>query len=160
MIGAVGKEAMFLDTGDLDGDGLEDVVVATPSDGIFFLRRIDQSGLKFDSHIIPMPQRIGSGKAVTIGDIDGDGKPDLVITCEHAGGAKSGVVWLKCLGQPATGPWQRHEISGPQGTKYDLAPLLDLNGDRRLDVITTEENNNSKGGNGGLGVIWYENPHK
>jgi hypothetical protein len=35
-----------------------------------------------------------------------------------------------------------------------------LDGDGDLDVITTEEHDNAKGGNGGLGVIWYENPAK
>jgi len=42
-------------------------------------------------------------------------------------------------------------VSGPEGVKYDLVALVDLDGDGDLDVITTEETAN-------LGVIWYENP--
>ena len=37
------------------------------------------------------------------------------------------------------------------GVKHDLVPLIDLDGDGDLDVLTTEETK-------GLGVVWYENP--
>ena len=47
--------------------------------------------------------------------------------------------------------WEAHDISGPEGGKYDLVELLDLDGDKDLDVITCEERRN-------LGVVWYENP--
>ena len=47
--------------------------------------------------------------------------------------------------------WLAHEISGPFGRKFDLIEVLDLDGDRDLDVITCEENYN-------LGVLWHENP--
>ena len=64
---------------------------------------------------------------------------------------RSGVVWLSHGGDPRRGTWTRHEISGLEGVKFDLVPLLDLDGDGDLDVITTEEITN-------LGIIWYENP--
>ena len=47
--------------------------------------------------------------------------------------------------------WQDHEISGPEGVKFDRIELLDLDQDGDQDVITCEERDN-------LGVIWYENP--
>ena len=50
--------------------------------------------------------------------------------------------------------WDDHEISGPDGIKFDVVQLLDLDADGDPDAITTEE---SEGGDG-LGVIWYENP--
>jgi hypothetical protein len=162
-IGGQGLEVMFLDVGDLDRDGLKDVVVAVKGDQLLYLRRLDNSGLRWESHSIAYPKDIGTGKAVTIGDINLDGKPDLVLTCEHAGEdakGKSGVVWLSYDKSPFEATWVRHEISGPQGTKYDLAPLMDIDGDGDLDVITTEEHDNATRGNGGLGVIWYENPAK
>ena len=40
--------------------------------------------------------------------------------------------------------------------KHDLVAIVDLNGDHRPDVLTTEERAGEKGR--GLGVIWYESP--
>lgn len=48
-------------------------------------------------------------------------------------------------------PWQAHEISGPEGVRFDPVELLDRDGDGDLDVLTCEETAN-------LGVVWYENP--
>ena len=47
--------------------------------------------------------------------------------------------------------WKAHDISGPQGIKYDLLELIDLDEDGDLDVMTCEERER-------LGVVWYENP--
>lgn len=100
--------------------------------------------------VIPMPPNTGTGKAVAIGDLDGDGRDDLAVTCENAKG-KVGVFWLKRqeLGEETT--WEFHDISGVEGTKFDRIELIDLDGDGDLDLLTCEERE-------GLGVIWYENP--
>ena len=49
-------------------------------------------------------------------------------------------------------------MSGPEGNKFDLSLLQDVDQDGDLDIINTEENDNAKGGQPGLGVVWYENP--
>lgn len=43
------------------------------------------------------------------------------------------------------------DISGPEGTKFDLIQLIDVDNDSDLDVVTCEEAD-------GLGLFWYENP--
>jgi hypothetical protein len=99
---------------------------------------------------IPLPAGCGTGKGVAVGDINRDGRDDVVFTCENARGDLSGVRWLSR--QSGTDSrWEPHEISGPRGTKYDRVELLDLDADGDLDVLTCEEREN-------LGVIWYENP--
>ena len=97
-----------------------------------------------------MPHGCGTGKAVAVGDIDGDGRNDLVFSCEGARGELSGVGWIsRSAASPTT--WVDHDISGREGTKFDLVELLDVDADGDLDVLTCEEGEN-------LGVIWYENP--
>jgi len=94
------------------------------------------------------------GKSVTAGDINLDGALDLVTTYEGAEN-RYGVM----LSIQAASGWQHYTISDTLGRKFDFAKLIDLDQDGDLDVLTSEENNNSAT-QGGLGVIWYENPLK
>lgn len=89
---------------------------------------------KWELEEIPLPPGCGTGKGVGIGDLDGDGDLDLAFTCENAKGDLSGVRWLEFTGDPKR-RWQDHEISGPQGVKFDRLELLDLDGDGDLDLL-------------------------
>ncbi len=196
-IGGKGREVMFLDCADLDGDEMYDVVVATKPRDILFCRRIEKPGgtrqprhagatvcssnresrvarpvlsgrertdwqairgtrrgstIAWEERTIRMPDTAGTAKAVAVGDIDGDGRPDLVFSCEGAAPPRSGVMWLKNTADTfASADWPAHDISGPEGVKFDRMELVDLDGDGDLDVLTCEERAR-------LGVIWYENP--
>jgi len=99
---------------------------------------------------VPFPANTGTAKSVRAGDINLDQQPDFVFSCEHADSSKSGVMWL----QKIDGTWLARDISGPEGIKFDLVQLLDIDGDGDLDVLTCEE----RWQNRGLGLIWYENP--
>ena len=159
-IGAHGLEVMFMDYADLDQDGLKDVIVTERStQKIFFIKKLDHSGLKWKSYPIDIPEVTGKAKAVKVGDINGDGKLDLVHTTNtYRDEDKQGVYWLSYSKDPTDSNWTWHELSGFEGYKFDRIELLDMDDDGDLDVLTTEENYgmNSKG----LGVIWYENPTK
>lgn len=54
--------------------------------------------------------------------------------------------------------WDVFDVRGPEGIKFDLNLLLDVDADGDLDVINSEENDNARDGKAGLGVVWYENP--
>jgi len=159
-IGARDFEVMFMDIADLDGDGLEDAIATEyTNQKIVFFRRLDNSGVRWQSYNIDIPKNNGRAKSVKAGDINGDGKPDLVhSTNTLEDDSKVGLVWLSYKNSPADPEWEWHHISGPVGYKFDLVELLDLDGDGDLDVLTCEENYGKD--SRGLGVIWYENPFK
>jgi hypothetical protein len=157
-IGANGQEVMFLDVADLDGDKRKDIIVAVKPDEIHWFRHPENVLQKWEAHTmqVQLPSGMGTAKAVRVGDMNMDGRVDIVYSCEQANPPKHGVVWLRYVDTPADSQWFVNEISGPIGIKYDRLELLDLDGDGDLDVLTCEERHEGKG----LGVFWYENPLK
>ena len=147
LLGGQGKEVMFLDAADLDGDDDTDIVCTTRSQQLLIFKKADT---KWDVDTLPNPYGLPHGKAVAIGDVNGDGRPDLVHTTNTGGNRKvPGVSWL----EQAESKWAVHNIGGSVGVKFDLIELVDLDKDGDLDAITCEEFDN-------LGVFWYENPLK
>lgn len=155
-IGNTGEQSMLFDLHDIDRDGIKDAAVPVHHNKIYWHEALDESGAKWEQHEITYPTGVGKVKSLQVGDIDGDGHEDMVLSCSDSEPPKIGVVWFKNPGNPLLPDWTANDISGPDGVKFDLTPLIDLDGDGDLDVITTEENNNSAGV--ALGLIWYENP--
>ena len=153
MIGGAGVEAMFLHLVDLDGDGMEDVLLAVRPNQILWFRRTNRNGQSWQTNDIPLPNNAGTAKAVNAADLDRDGRLDLVFSCENSQSPRHGLMWLSSDGPPHAGAWTAHELSGVDGVKHDLIALVDLDGDSDLDAVTTEEVKK-------LGVIWYENPSR
>jgi hypothetical protein len=148
-IGARHKEVMFADLGDINGDGLVDVIVAVKPHHVVLC--LQQPGGRWQEHRLLLDAtQLGTAKAVKIADLNGDGLPDIGFSCEEAKGERTGLVWLE---QQPQKPWKQHPLGGPDGVKFDLMQVLDLDGDGDLDVITCEERDQ-------LGVVWYENPHR
>ena len=144
-IGAAGLNPMFIDFADLDGDGRPEVIAAVQPRRIGIFRGAASGGWR--AQWLTLEGEIGTMKAVTAADLNRDGRTDLVVSCEAAVGAKRGMLWL----EQGADRWHLHDLGGPDGTKFDLVPVHDLNGDGSPDVLTTEETDR-------LGVIWYENP--
>jgi hypothetical protein len=113
--------------GDLDGDGDQDAVVAQGDGDPQTVWMNDGSG-RFTAH--PTTPSFGAGysQAVVLGDLDGDGSLDAVITHEDRGM----TVWLN----DGSGNFRPHPFTPTfGGTKsWDVA-LGDLDGDGDLDAV-------------------------
>ncbi len=149
-IGGQDDEVMFLAYDDLDGDGLDDIIVPTRTGPILVFTRTADTPDDWHLTRLPMPLNTGTGKSAAIGDVNGDGINEIVVTCENARDGRIGVFYLSRRSS-VDDAWTAHNIGGPRGVKYDLVRLIDLDHDGDLDVLTCEETE-------GLGVIWYENP--
>jgi hypothetical protein len=146
-VGALGKQVLFIDLGDVNGDGRMDIAAAVkPVEIVLCLQKIDGG---WSEKVLTLDgTNLGDAKAVKITDVNQDSLPDLAFTCENAKGPKEGIVWLE---QRRGSAWLQRTLGGPEGVKFDLIQSLDLDADGDPDLIACEERDQ-------LGVIWYENP--
>jgi hypothetical protein len=131
---SAGRGPGFIAAGDLNGDGAIDVVVPNSADGVdtFSILFGDGAG----GFLPPLATKVGIKdttvgaypRAAAIGDLNGDGKPDIVI----AGGYANG--WVSVLLGDGTGKFgpALDQPTG-QGRATDVA-LGDFNGDGTRDV--------------------------
>ncbi len=113
---------------DINGDGLQDVLAAAVMNNeITWYRNPGPGSQTWGKQVIT--NTFGGSRTVAAGDLDGDGKPEIV------GGAFDGdriTIWKNGGGNPIT--WQGTNLT----TNFNGAhrvQIIDLNQDGRLDII-------------------------
>ena len=115
--------------GDIDGDGLPDVVVASANAGYGFYWYRYPSWTKYQIR----PSGTGYTTDMQVADVDNDGDLDVVVPKGWDVG--SSVYWYENPrpgGDPATDTWVEHSIGS--GSAHDVE-VADLNNDGKIDVV-------------------------
>lgn len=160
-----GKEQLVIV--DLDGDGLNDLLVHTEKAIYWFDNQSAGAEIRFERNIIAKhPAAQWRARPLEAADLNEDGRLDLIGALIHADGTlprdKAALFWME---QGDDGDWTTHLIKwgdgflgiGPfNGEKWDQMIPVDVDDDGDLDLMANVEEYNRLSTI--LAVVWFENP--
>ncbi|MGH8327189.1 MAG: FG-GAP repeat domain-containing protein, partial [Steroidobacteraceae bacterium] len=130
---------------DVNGDGLPDIIVSVESpdtnslgiSGVYvLLQNPPAAGSSEPTFAAPVPYAANIAMAIAVGDVNGDGLPDIVLAGSQPEGTGSIQVLLNT---PATPGVFALSSANPPGLGNPVAIALgDLNSDSLLDVATAD----------------------
>ena len=124
--------------GDLDGDGKPDLVIANSGDNTISVYRNIASSGGINSGSFASPVTFATGNtpySVAIGDLDGDGKPDLAVT-NFYGNTVSVLLNTSTIGSITSSSFATN-VDFTTGNGPSSVAIGDLDGDGKPDLVTT-----------------------
>ncbi|MCX6132216.1 MAG: FG-GAP-like repeat-containing protein [Ignavibacteriales bacterium] len=137
-----GNDPRSIDVGDLDGDGLPDIVVANYADNTFSVLRNAGSSGRITRSAFPSRLDLPTGtnpNHVILADIDGDGKLDIVIT-NLTSGTVSVIRNISVAGSLAAGSFAA-KVDFSVGANCYMSAIGDLDGDGKVDIAVAGQGN-------------------
>jgi len=150
-----GKQHQAICVGDIDGDGKPDVVLGNTDNTLSILQNSSVNGNIILSAAIDIPTAAGSISFIKLTDINGDGKPDMVVGYNEANNTQSNVISvfrnISTTGTISASSFAP-KVDIATGTSSGEAIIADLDGDGKPDIVVTDAVisvllNNSTGSN-------------
>jgi len=134
-----GSDPQNLAIGDLDGNGKLDIVTANHGSGTVsaFLNTSTTGSISFAARADFLADTSPAG--VAIGDLDGDGKPDLVVTNESSNTVivlRNTSVGAGSIAFAAKATIASFAADGAAAANPEGVALGDMDGDGKLDIVT------------------------
>ncbi len=147
--GADGVHGLW--AGDVDGDGKLDLIASSGQpkgpvrDSLVWFRIPQNPADKWERYLVADGDAPGLSHYVGLGDVNGDGRPDVASAAKDSAGGNWFAWWEQ--GADVRKPWKKHLIAENQFGSTNIL-IGDLNGDGKPDFAASRGH--------GSGITWYE----